>query len=542
MLGEYNNLAATVELLKSRVNKFSIYGAMIAAVTIILATMFSSHQQFNEITLNSMILTQKENMVLWLLDAMPFIFAIWGQYTGSLMAYEAGIMVLDQTNQLRVETSTLEQKAQHDTTHDPVTDLPNRILFNDRLEQAVVSGQREKTRLAILILELSNFKEVNNTLGHYNGDRLLKKVAIRLRNVLRESDTIARHGGDEFAALLPKVESRENALAIAEKLITAMEAPFDIEGLTLGIHLKIGIALFPEHSRDADTLQQRANVALHSAKGSQTHIVVYDPQQDQYSPQRLTLMGELRQAINSDELFLYYQPKLDLATNRIHSVEALIRWQHPKHGFLGPDEFIPLAERTGLIHPLTVWILDTAIRRIKQWHEAGYNISVAINLSALLLIDQELPELIAGKLAYYQIPVDKLRLEITESAIIVDPERALEILERIHKMGVHISIDDFGTGYSSLAYLSKLTINEIKIDRSFVMLMANNKRDEKIVHATINLAHNLDLSVVAEGVEDPQTLERLRQLGCDSAQGFFIGCPAPADAFIDWLRQSDWFS
>ena len=542
MRGEYNNLAVTVALLKSRVNRFSIYGALIAIFTIILATIFSSHQQFHEITLNSMMMSQKENMVLWLLDATPFVFAIWGQYSGSLMAYEAGVLVLDQTNQLRVETSTLEHKAQHNTTHDPVTDLPNRILFYDRLEQAIVSAQRESTKLAILIVELNNFKDVNNTLGHYNGDRILKKVATRLRNVLRESDTIARQGGDEFSVLLPKIESEQNALAITGKLIAAMEAPFEIEGLAVGIHLKIGIALYPDHSLDADTLLQRVNVALHSAKSGQSNIVVYDPQQDQYSPQRLTLMGELRQAIHTNELVMYYQPKLDLHGNRIHSVEALVRWRHPKHGFLSPDEFIPLAERTGLIHPLTVWIIDEAMRQIKQWHENSYNLSIAINLSALLLIDQDLPEMIAGKLAHYQIPVKQLRIEITESAIIADPQRALEVLERISKMGVHISIDDFGTGYSSLAYLSKLAINEIKIDRSFVMQMINNKREEKIVHATINLAHNLDLSVVAEGVEDQQTLERLRKLGCDSVQGYFICRPAPADAFINWLRHSRWLA
>lgn len=540
--GEYNNLAITVALLKSQVNKFSIYGALIAILTILLATLFSSQQQFHEITLHTMMMTQKENVVLWLLDAMPFVFAIWGQYAGSLMAYEAGALVLDQTNRLRVETSTLEHKAQHNTTHDPVTDLPNRVLFYDRLEQAVVSAQREKTKLAILIVELNNFKDVNNTLGHYNGDRILKKVATRLRNVLRGSDTIARQGGDEFSVLLPKIESQQNALAIADKLSAAMEAPFEIEGLAVGIHLKTGIVLYPEHSLDADTLLQRANVALHAAKSGQNNTVIYDPDQDQYSPQRLTLMGELRQALHNNELVMYYQPKLQLSSNEVHSVEALIRWHHPKHGFLNPDEFIQLAERTGLIHPLTVWIIDTAMQQIKQWHQNGYHLSVAINLSALLLIDQELPEMIAGKLAHYQIPVELLRIEITESAIITDPVRALEVLERIHKMGIHISIDDFGTGYSSLAYLSKLAINEIKIDKSFVLQMLNNKREEKIVHATINLAHNLGLSVVAEGVEDQQTLDRLRELGCDSIQGYFICQPAPADDFIAWLTQSAWSS
>lgn len=540
MLGDYSNLTATVKLLKSQVNKFSIYGALIAGLTIVVATLFSSHQQYQSITISTLILSQKTNMVLWLLDVMPFVFAFWGQYTGSMMAYEAGVMVIDQTNQMRVETTALEHKALHDTTHDPVTELPNRILFHDRLQQALSTAQREDLHVAILILELSNFKELNNTLGHYNGDRVLKKVATRLRNVLRESDTIARYSGDEFSILLPKIDSIESTLAIAHKLSASMDAPFEIEGLAVGIHFRMGIAQYPEHSLDTDTLQQRANVALQAAKNVQDNIVIYDSKHDQYSPKRLTLMGELRQAINANELLLFYQPKLDLSTNKIHAVEALIRWQHPIHGLLGPDEFIPLAERTGLIHPLSVWTLDAALQQIKNWQEQGYDICIAINLSTLLLLDQELPDLIAGKMALYEIPVEHLKVEITESAIIADPERALEVLERINNMGIHISIDDFGTGYSSLAYLSKLPINEIKIDRSFVMQMIENKREANIVQATINLAHNLDLSVVAEGVEDAQTLQRLREMSCNVAQGFYISRPAPPDQFITWLNQNEY--
>ncbi len=538
MLSDYSNLTATVKLLKSRVNKFSIYGALIAILTIIVATLFTSYQQYSTVTLTSLIDSQKTNMVLWLLDIMPFVFAFWGQYAGSMMAYEAGVMIMDQTNQLRVETSTLEQKAQHDTTHDPITELPNRILFFDRLDQALSSAQREDNQVAILILSLSNFKELNHTLGHYNGDRVLKKVATRLKNVLRESDTIARHGGNEFSILLPKVDSIESTLSIAHKLSAAMDAPFEVEGLSVGIHFRMGIAQYPEHSLDSDTLQQRANVALHAAKNAQEAIIIYDPKYDQYSPKRLTLMGELRQAINTDELQLYFQPKLDLESNTVTSVEALIRWNHPLHGLLGPDEFIPLAERTGLIHPLSVWILDAALQQIRRWHDQGYNISIAINLSTILLLDQELPDLIAGKIASYNVPIELLKTEITESAIIADPDRALEVLERINNMGIDISIDDFGTGYSSLAYIAKLPIKEIKIDRSFVSQMNDNKREAKIVQATIHLAHNLDLSVVAEGVENAQTLEYLRNMNCNVAQGYYISRPAPPEQFLEWLNQS----
>jgi len=540
MFDKSSNLSTTVALLKSRANKFSIYGAMIATVTIILATLFSSHQQYQQISFDTLLLVQKNNIVLWLLDAMPFVFAIWGQYAGSLMAYEAGAMVLDQTNQLRLETSSLEHKALHDTTHDPVTDLPNRTLFRDRLQQALARAQREDHMLAVLIVELSNFKEINNTLGHHNGDRMLKKVAARLRGVLRDSDTIARQGGDEFAILLPKVDSTGSARKIAEKIHVALDSPVEIEDLALGIHINIGIALYPEHSFDSDTLQQRADVALYAAKVGKHAIVIYDPKLDQHSPQRLTLMGELRQAISRDELLIHYQPKLDLKNNRVSSMEALVRWQHPSHGFIGPDEFIPLAERTGLIHPLTIWVIDKTLEQIRAWRDNGHNFSVAVNLSAHLLLDHDLPDLIAGKLAHYEVPVELLTLEITESAIMADPRRALNVLESIHDMGIHIAIDDFGTGYSSLAYLSRMTVNEIKIDRSFVMQMQENKRDEKIVHATINLAHNLELSVVAEGVEDEHILEHLRQMECDTVQGYLISRPITADEVLSWLEASPW--
>jgi diguanylate cyclase (GGDEF)-like protein len=535
-----HSLASNAALLKSKASKYAYYGVVIALVAIVVATALVSVYNTGGISLDALIEAQRDNKALWLLDLMPFAFAFWGQYVSSMIAYEAGALVVDQTSELRAQTTAIEQQAMHDLTHDKLTDLPNRALLRDRLEQAVSAAAHERSQLAILVLDLDRFKEINDTLGHYNGDRLLKQVALRLEGAVKETDTVARLGGDEFAVLLHRISSPDDATDLGRKIGKALQAPFGLEGLKLDVQASIGIAVFPDHGPDADTLLQRADVAMYIAKQQKSGCVSYDPKLDKHSPRRLTLMGELRHAIDADELVLHYQPKIDLGSGTIVEAEALVRWQHPQYGMLGPDEFIPLAERTGLIKPLTIWVLGRALRQQECWREQGIDIGVAVNMSAHGLFDLELPDLVAGLLAAHGTLPERLMLEITETSIMVDQQRALDILSRLADMGVRLSIDDFGTGYSSLAYLSKLPVDEIKIDRSFVMDMMENGKHAMIVRATIDLAHNLDLEVVGEGTCKPEILAHLRELGCDAAQGNHISPAVDVASFSRWLESSEW--
>jgi diguanylate cyclase (GGDEF)-like protein len=535
-----DTLTSNARLLKSKVSRSAIYGTLVAVTAIALATILAARVQYGEFTLDFMLRAQQENPTLWLLDLMPFVFAFWGQYVSSMMAYEAGAMLVDQTSELRAQTQALEHEAIYGTTHDALTDLPNRALMRDRMAQALIVGSHEKTRVALLMMGLNEFKEVTNTLGHYNGDRLLKQVVTRLLAVIREPDTVARLGGDEFAILLPKVASPENAVAMARKVLRSLEAPFSLEGLALGVQGSIGIALFPEHGSDVDALQQRADIAMYVAKSEKSGIVTYSPKLDQHTPQRLTLMGELRQAIGNNELVLHYQPKVDTKSDRITEVEALVRWQHPKHGLMKPDDFIPLAERTGLIKPLTLWVLNEGLRQCAEWNLNGFDVGVCINLSAPTLLDPEFSDTVAGMLAAHDVAPQRLVLEITESAIMTDPERAMLMLTRLAGIGIRLSIDDFGTGFSSLRYLSKLPVSEIKIDKSFVIDMMTNKNDAVIVRTTVDLGHNLGLKVVAEGVESDEILKRLVALGCDAVQGHYISFPLSAADLPVWIKDTRW--
>jgi diguanylate cyclase len=425
----------------------------------------------------------------------------------------------------------------HQALHDPLTGLPNRILLRDRTGQAIRQSDRELVPAALLLLDLDRFKEVNDTLGHHYGDQLLVQVGQRLQAALRKVDTVARLGGDEFAVLLPRIEAAEGAVTVAEKLQAALEEPFLLEGLSLDVEASIGVALYPEHGSDPEELLQRADIAMYVAKDTHAGFVLFDPSLDQHSPRRLALLGELRRAIDHQQLVLHYQPKVDAHTGQMLGVEALVRWQHPERGLIPPNDFIPLAERTGLIGPLTHYVLDAALHQCREWRQAGHELAIAVNVSARSLLDLAFPNQVAGLLARWELPARLLVVEITESTIMTDPTHALEILGQLNAMGVKIAIDDFGTGYSSMAHLKTLPVHELKVDRSFVSHMTSSTSDAVIVHTTVDLGRNLGLRVVAEGVEDPQTLQELDALGCDAIQGYYISRPLPADDLIHWLEQ-----
>jgi diguanylate cyclase (GGDEF)-like protein/PAS domain S-box-containing protein len=427
----------------------------------------------------------------------------------------------------------------HQALHDNLTGLPNRNLLIDRVEQALRTGQRQNRPMALLIVDLDRFKEINDTLGHINGDLVLKQVAEHLREVVRSSDTVARLGGDEFAILLPTAEVA-HAIKVCRKLLGRLEETIQLQGHSFVMGASIGIALYPDHGSDEVTLMQCADVAMYAAKRAHSGFMVYDPTQNQHSLQTLSLIGELRIALEEGQLRLYYQPVIDLQTHIISGVEALVRWQHPRLGLLQPDDFISVAEQTGLIRQLTSWVLETAAEQTRQWSRQGLELRIAVNLSAHNLHDLSFTDKFLDLLDQDTTKMPRLRLEITESAIMSGSTHALEVLNRLSARGVHISIDDFGTGYSSLNYLKRLPVDEIKIDRSFVTHMTVDENDAVIVRSTIDLAHNMGFKVVAEGVEDEATYQLLERLHCDLVQGFYISAPLPDEELVQWLQNSRW--
>lgn len=429
----------------------------------------------------------------------------------------------------------LEQRALYDT----LTTLPNRILLQDRLQLVLKAARREATPVAVLIADVIRLKDINGIMGYKNGDVVLQEIASRLKKGLRESDTIARLSGDEFAIVLPAV-SLEGATLAAEKIQGMLEQPVVLQDIPLEIEVAIGIALYPEHGDEPATLLQHADIAMQLAKTEKRRFGVYDPGNDPSSLKRLRLFGELRQAINENTLTLYYQPKVDIKKGKVTSVEALARWRHLTEGIISPGEFIPIVEQSGLVRPFTLWALSRAIEQCRHWTETGIDLNIAVNLSTRNLLDLSLPGNIAALLDDYRIDAHLLTLEITESAVMSRPETALKVLSRLHAMGLRISIDDFGTGYSSLAYLTQLPVDELKIDYSFVSNMIKNSSDEMIVRSTIELAHNLGLSVVAEGVENIETRDHLETLGCDLGQGNFFSRALPSDELSRWLSESQW--
>jgi diguanylate cyclase (GGDEF)-like protein len=424
--------------------------------------------------------------------------------------------------------------------YDVLTGLPNRAYFTERLEESLRAAAAGSGDLAVVCLDVDRFKMVNDTLGHELGDLLLREVARRLRETLRDvRDQVARLGGDEFAVMLPGADASK-ALSVAHRIAEAMNRPMNLDGQMVDVSASMGVSACPAHGNDAQSLLRHADVAMYLAKRHNTMAEIYDPRHHDQNVERLSLLSELRLAVERDELVLYYQPKVATAPDSVHHVEALVRWIHPTRGFVPPFEFIPFAEQTGYIKAITLWVMNAAIRQCGQWLRQGLEVNVSLNISARDLLNPELPALFAGMLERHGCPARLITLEITESAVLDDPLRALANLQALRETGCALSIDDYGTGYSSLSYLRQIPVSEMKIDRSFVMHLLDNPNDEIIVRSTIELAHNMGLKVTAEGVETEAVLERLRALGCDLAQGYLISKPIPAAALEEWFRASHW--
>jgi diguanylate cyclase (GGDEF)-like protein len=422
-------------------------------------------------------------------------------------------------------------RSEHEARHDALTGLPNRTAFHETITDAIEDAS---VPAAVLLMDLDRFKEVNDTLGHRYGDLLLVQVAQRFNDVIGDQGQIARLGGDEFAVISPGAD-RQDATALAHRIADALRDPFELEEMVVDVQASVGIALFPEHGNGVEILLQKADVAMYRAKETRSDVALYDERHDHHSPAKLALTAELRTAVASEEIVLWYQPELDLRTREVLAVEALVRWDHPRLGVLPPSSFVRMAEATNLIKPLTQRVMEVALLQVADWHTLGLEIAVAVNISAQVLVDQTFTGQVVAALRRTGVAPERLKLEVTETALMSDPVTARTVLRELEALGCEISIDDFGTGYSSLAYLADLPVSEVKIDRSFVSRMSAGSSEKVIVNSTIDLAHHLGLRAVAEGVEDWSMLPELEALGCDAAQGYAISHPLAGPDATRWL-------
>jgi diguanylate cyclase (GGDEF)-like protein len=432
-------------------------------------------------------------------------------------------------------TAAMSLERERQALHDPLTGLPNRKLLIQDARTRINDADDLNLGVALFLLDLDRFKEINDTLGHQVGDALLKLVGQRLAAVVRPEDTVARLGGDEFALLVTDVGHRNYAVELAEQVRAALAEPFRHDGMSFEIEASIGIALHPDHGLDFETLLQRADVAMYVAKERNTGVEIYSSETDRHSTIRLGMLAELRNALEDRQLELHFQPKADLRTGDVVGVEALLRWRHPERGMVPPDEFIPLAEQTGLMRAITQFVVDTALEQLSQWWRSGLRVQAAVNVCARDLYDREFADFLRERLDHHGVPPRALMIEVTESVLMADPARAATTLLSLADVGVGVSLDDFGTGYSSLVHLKRLPVSEVKIDRSFVLRMDINEDDAAIVRSIIDLASALGLRVVAEGVETQESWDRLAVYGCDAAQGWYLAKAMPADVVTSWL-------
>jgi diguanylate cyclase (GGDEF)-like protein len=447
--------------------------------------------------------------------------------------------LIEAFEEMRKQVRIRQMELEHQAMHDGLTGLPNRILLRKMLDEAIKYAKESKTELALLMIDLDRFKEINDTLGHHMGDRVLREIGPRFRRELGKQDFLARLGGDEFAVLLTDTDA-EKVNDLAVRLSKTLDADFYLDGQKLWVGSSIGIALYPQHGINEQALLQRADVAMYLAKHKNLRYAVYDESQDEHSVWQLSFESELHQVIDSNELVLNYQPKIDLASGVIYGVEALLRWHHKQHGLIPADEVHLLAEKTGLIKPLTEWVIRTVIEQLSNWSKQGIDLSISANLSVWNLQDPKLFGVVNELLRQFDVPANRLILEITESAVMSDPDSAMDTMNKLSELGVQLSIDDFGVGFSSLQYLKKLPVKELKIDKTFVLDMVVDENDALIVRSTIELAHNLGLSVIAEGVESEEVINLLKLWGCDSCQGFHISHAITLDELDDWLKVSAW--
>jgi diguanylate cyclase (GGDEF)-like protein len=463
-----------------------------------------------------------------------------GDRLGEVRTYDDQDILLLETvanhASVAMQKGDLTQRLRHEALHDALTSLPNRTHLNRAMVELLRTGPAgDGSGLAVMILDLDGFKEINDTLGHPQGDVVLVEVAQRLTSAVGQDGFVARLGGDEFAVVVPGISDHHRAAEIGHRMMASLEEPIAVDDFQIEVSASVGISLSPQHGVDSSVLLKRADMAMYDCKTSSQGVGVYEPRIDTTSERRLSMVGELRGALAAGEVEVYMQPQADTVSGQVHSAEALVRWKHHQFGQVSPDEFIPVAERSGLIKPLTLSVLSTSLAASVMWRDFG--MTVAVNLSPRSLLDSSLVATVKELLERHDASPESLILEITENAVMADPSRAIELLERFNNMGVRLSVDDFGTGYSSLSYLKRLPVHEVKIDRSFVTNLLNNDEDFAIVRSIVDLGNNLGLEIVAEGVEDQQTWDLLADFGCTRVQGWHLARPMPIAHLHDWLRE-----
>ena len=442
-------------------------------------------------------------------------------------------------NQMMDGIAEREERIAYQARHDSPSGLPNRMSFEGHIADMIAARQDTPKVFSALLVQIERFSEINSTLGHDTGEQLVRKIGKSLQNIVPLDNAVARHSNSMLAVALDESDAAK-VKAVADQILKVFEESVSIGGINVDIAVAVGEARYPEHGTTSRILLQHADTAIYEAKRAGATYMVYDPELDPHKPERLSMMGELRRGLDEGQFQFYYQPKVDIATGTVTAVEALIRWMHPERGFMPPDDFIPMAEQTGNIKKLTSWALDTVVKQSRAWSDMGITVKIGVNLSAHDLINRHLPAQIGKLLADHGVSAESLILEITESAVMEDPARAMEVLKELNAMDLTLSIDDYGTGYSSMAYLKSLPVQEIKIDKSFVMNLAENAGDEILVRSTIELGHNLGLKVTAEGIEDQGSLDILKRYGCETGQGYFISKPVPAPDFEEFYATSRW--
>jgi len=471
---------------------------------------------------------------------VTFLFYTFLAYHFSSLRNQYDSRLETQVNEKTADLQKAMKELERHAKFDALTGLANRYSFETKLLETIRACAKKKCSLCVAVIDLDRFQEINNIMGHDKGDEVLRQVGQRLTGLIRDSDAIAHIGGYTFALLLRETDEN-NYTSLTQPIVEAMHEEFDIQGYAIELSMRIGVAFFPQHGSDSSILLQSADLAMRQAKTDLSdHPVIYDREQEPYSFRTLMLFGKLRKAISTNNLFLVYQPKINLDTLRITDVEALIRWQDEEEGFVSPAEFIPMAEQTGLITQISEWVYEEAARQAAIWKKAGYSIPIAVNLSPHNLLDPKWLQKTELLLERHDLNSSDISIEVTETAFMNRPDTVLAVLNSLNELGIKLSIDDFGTGYSSLSYMEKLPVNELKIDQCFVTKMIDNPRDKMIVELVIELAHGLDLKVVAEGVEDRDVLLKLKEMGVDKAQGFYMSRPQSPEDLQEWLLTSEW--
>ncbi|WP_348766901.1 EAL domain-containing protein [uncultured Salinisphaera sp.] len=532
------SLSRITSVFRGGMSRYAVYGFAIAVFAVLMATVAAVMLSGESLTLANLYAAQVGNPMLLALDLMPFVFALWGQGVAVVFADDSARARSKNPDGEHNEKLALQAEARRLEQEDTLTGLANRAYFLQQLDATLGNAELNRTRVGVIVLDLDGFSEVNDQFGAANGDRVLKSVARRLSNATENTGSIlARLGGNSFGLAVDALQSTRALEDLAQRMRDVLIPPCTLDKLSLNLAASVGGAIYPDNATDSFGLVNAADGAMQHAKAGGGGFELVQTAMPVEDAEMHSLSAELRTAIEQDQLVLYLQPLIDVQADEVHGMEALVRWQHPRRGFLPPGEFIPRAERAGLMNELSKWVLRRALEYNAALRKQGWSIGVSVNLSARSLLDPEFPDLLADLLATYEVPSEVLTIEITEDTLMSDQRRTMDVVTRVSNMGIHISIDDFGTGYSQLTYLKRLPASEIKIDRSFVTDMLESDTDMAIVKATIELGHALGLRAVAEGIEYENQSVKLRELGCDIIQGYYMGRPMPFDKLCEWLAE-----